>query len=227
MSKEAKKQSIQKLILINILLLLIAVGYTLIVKYVDVQAIGPQLSKVGLGTINKSYWDLIGYNELWYKVTKYLGVVPFLIVAYYGLQGLLQVIQKKSILKVDKKILSLGGFYVLVGATYVLFEKLIINYRPVLEDGKLEASFPSSHTMLAVCICLTSLLISKYYLKNEKIRKCFDIGTVILMLVLVIGRLLSGVHWFSDILGGVIISLFLVSIYYTLINIFKDEKKSQ
>ena len=194
---------------------------------VDVQAIGPQLSKVGLGTINKAYWDLIGYNEFWYKVTKYLGVVPFLIVAFYGLQGLLQVIKTKSILKVDKKILSLGGFYVLVGATYVLFEKVIINYRPVLEDGKLEASFPSSHTMLAVCICLSSLLISKYYVKNEKIRKLFDIGTVILMLVLVIGRLLSGVHWFSDILGGVIISLFLVSIYHTLINVLKDEKKSQ
>lgn len=227
MSKQNKKISNQKLILINILLLLIAVGYTLIVKYVDVQAIGPKLSEVGLGTINKSYWDLIGYNDFWYKITKYLGVVPFLIVAFYGLQGLLQVIKRKSILKVDKKILSLGGFYVLVGATYVLFEKLIINYRPMIIDNELEASFPSSHTMLAVCICLSSLLISKFYVKNEKIRKYFDIGTIILMLVLVIGRLLSGVHWFSDILGGVIISIFLVSIYYTLINIFPDKKKSQ
>ena len=214
----------QKLILINILLLLIAVAYTLIVKYVDVQAIGPELSKVGLGTINKSYWDLIGYNDIWYKITKYLGVVPFLIVAYYGLQGLLQLINRKSILKIDKKILSLGGFYVLVGATYVLFEKVVINCRPVLEDGKLEASFPSSHTMLAVCICLTSLLISKYYVKNEKLNKCFNIATIILMVVLVIGRLLSGVHWFSDILGGVIISIFLVSVFYTLINIFPDKK---
>jgi len=216
----------QKLILLNIFLLLIAITYTLIVKYVDVQAIGPRLSEVGLASINKSYWDLIGYSETWYKITKYLGVVPFLMVAYYGLQGLLQVIKRKNILKVDKKILSLGGFYVLVGATYILFEKLVINYRPMLMDNQLEASFPSSHTMLAVCICLSSLLISKYYVKNEKLRKVFDIGTIILMLVLVIGRLLSGVHWFSDILGGVIISLFLVSIYYTLINIFPDKKKS-
>ena len=217
----------KKLILMNILLLVIAVGYTLIVKYVDVQPIGPELSKVGLAKINEAYRDLIGYNDIWYKITKYLGVVPFLIVAYYGILGVLQTIKRKNPLKVDKKILFLGGFYVLVGATYVLFEKVIINYRPVLEDGQLEASFPSSHTMLAVCICLTSLLISKYYIKDEKIKKILNIGTIILMVVLVIGRLLSGVHWFSDILGGVIISLFLVSIYYTLINIFPDKKKSQ
>lgn len=217
----------QKLILLSIILFLSAVAYTLIVKYVDVQAIGPESSKVGLGTINEAYRDLFGRSELWYKITKYLGVVPFLIVAYYGLLGVLQTIKRKNPLKVDKKILFLGGFYVLVGATYVLFEKVIINYRPVLEDGQLEASFPSSHTMLAVCICLSSLLISKYYVKDEKIRKILNIGTIILMLVLVIGRLLSGVHWFSDILGGVIISLFLVSVYNTLINIFPDKKKSQ
>ena len=216
----------QKLILLNVILLLISIAYTLIVKYVDVRAIGPELSKVGLSTINEAYRDLIGYNDIWYKITKYLGVVPFLIVAYYGILGVLQTIKRKNPLKTDKKIIFLGVFYVLVGATYVFFEKVIINYRPILEDGKLEASFPSSHTMLAVCICLSSLLISKYYVKDEKIKKILDIGTIILMFVLVIGRLLSGVHWFSDILGGVIISLFLVSIYYTLINLFPDKKKS-
>ena len=73
---------------------------------------------------------------------------------------------------------------------------------------------------------MTSLLISKYYIKDDKLRKILNIATNILMVVLVIGRLLSGVHWFSDILGGVIISAFLVSIYYTLINMFPDKKKS-
>ena len=216
----------QKYIITSILLLIASIVYTLIVKYVDVKAIGPELSKVGLSTINQSYRDLIGYSSTWYKITKYLGVVPFLIVAYYGILGLLQTAKRKSPLKVDKKIIFLGIFYVLVGATYVFFEKVIINYRPILEDGQLEASFPSSHTMLAVCICLSSLLISKYYIKDEKLKKILDIGTIILMVVLVIGRLLSGVHWFSDILGGVIISLFLVSIYNTLINLFPDKKKS-
>ena len=120
----------------------------------------------------------------------------------------------------------MGAFYVLLGITYVLFEKIIINYRPVMLEGELEASFPSSHTMLAVCICLSSLLVSKFYIKDEKIRKILDISTAILMVILVVGRLLSGVHWFSDILGGIIISLFQVSIYNTLINIFPDKKKS-
>lgn len=216
----------KKYIITTISLLILAVAYTLIVKYVDVRPIGPELSKVGLSHMNESYRNIIGYNDIWYKITKYLGVVPFLIVAYYGLLGVLQVIKRKNPLKVDKKILFLGGFYVLVGITYIFFEKVIINYRPVLEDGFLEASFPSSHTMLAVCICMTSLLISKYYIKDDKLRKILNIATNILMVVLVIGRLLSGVHWFSDILGGVIISAFLVSIYYTLINLFPDKKKS-
>lgn len=216
----------KKYIIITILLLIIAIAYTLIVKNVDVRAIGPEGSKVGLSHINESYRDLIGYNDIWYKITKYLGVVPFLLVAYYGFIGVLQTIKRKNPLKVDKKILFLGGFYVLMGITYIFFEKVIINYRPILEDGQLEASFPSSHTLLAVCICMTSLLISEYYIKDEKIKKILNIGTIILMAVLVIGRLLSGVHWFSDILGGVIISLFLVSIYNTAIIIFPDKKKS-
>ena len=188
--------------------------------------IGPQGSEVGFSSINAIFQNSLGYNEIWYKITKYLGVIPFLIVAYYGLIGILQLTKRKSIMKVDKKIICMGAFYVLLGMTYVLFEKLVINYRPVMLEGELEASFPSSHTMLAVCICLSSLLVSKYYIKDEKIKKILDISTIILMVVLVVGRLLSGVHWFSDILGGVIISLFLVSIYYTLINLFPDKKKS-
>ncbi len=215
-----------KLILINVSLFIISIIYILLVKNVDVKAIGPGASEVGFSTINGFFQNAIGYNDIWYKITKYLGIIPFIIVAYYGLNGVLQLVKRKDIKKVDKKIICMGAFYVLLGITYVLFEKIIINYRPVMLEGELEASFPSSHTMLAVCICLSSLLVSKFYIKDEKIRKILDISTAILMVILVVGRLLSGVHWFSDILGGIIISLFLVSIYNTLINIFPDKKKS-
>lgn len=213
----------KNVLILVISMFILALVYTLLVKNVDTKAIGPGGSVVGFSSLNKWFHDLFSYSSFWYKLTKYLGFIPFLFVAYYGLCGLLQLIDKKSIAKVDKKIICLGIFYVLVGITYIFFEKVIINYRPVMLEGELEASYPSSHTMLAVCICLSSLLISKDYIKNIKIRKIINDITWLLMIVLVVGRSLSGVHWISDIIGGVIISLFLVSIFYY--SIFEEKKK--
>lgn len=204
------------------ILLLIAIIYTLLVKYVDVKSIGPEGSKVGFASINKFFLDKVGYQEIFYKVTKYLGLLPFLFVAFYAFVGLKQLIKEKSIKKVDKKIICLGLFYILVGITYVFFEKVIINYRPIILEEGLEASYPSSHTLLAITICLSSLMIQNNYIKDELIQSIMKIGTIALLIILVLGRLLSGVHWFSDIIGGIIISLFLVSIYKALI---KEEKE--
>ena len=213
----------KNVLILVISMFILALVYTLLVKNVDTKAIGLGGSVVGFSSLNKWFHDLFSYSSFWYKLTKYLGFIPFLFVAYYGLCGLLQLVKRKSITKVDKKIVCLGIFYILVGITYVFFEKVIINYRPVMLEGELEASYPSSHTMLAVCICLSSLLISKDYIKNIKIRKIVNDITWLLMVVLVVGRSLSGVHWISDIIGGVIISLFLVSIFYYLI--FEEKKK--
>ena len=107
---------------------------------------------------------------------------------------------------------------------YILADKIVINYRPVLEDGVLESSYPSSHTLLACCICASSLLIAKYYMKNQKLLKIFNYGTIILMIISVVGRLLSGVHWLTDILGGIIISAFLVYLYYSFIYSYKKTR---
>lgn len=208
----------KKCLMIAISFLIIAVLYTILVKTVDVASIGPNGSEVGFSTLNRFVRDGLGTSDFWYHVTKYLGIVPFFIVAFYAVQGLLQLIKNKSIQKVDRRLILLGCLYVLLGITYIFFEKVIINYRPVIMDGELEASYPSSHTMLAMVICLSSLLIGKYYIKNRDLLKGFTIGTIILMLLLVIGRILSGVHWISDILGGIIISITLVSIYVTAIN---------
>ena len=207
----------KKYLFISLGLLLAFVFYTLLVKYVDVAAIGPRGSEVGFSTLNHFFHEMFGMNSFWYHVTKYLGIVPFLLVAFYGVQGFLQLIKTKSIMKVDKELLFLGGLYVLLGITYLVFEKIIINYRPVLLDGELEASYPSSHTMLALVICLSSLMILRKYIKNRQLLKYLNLGTIFVMLVLVIGRVLSGVHWISDILGGILISLTLVSFYFTAI----------
>lgn len=206
----------KKLEKMTIILFFIAVIFTVLVKCVDVQSIGPKGSAVGFATINRFVHQLTGENDTWYNITKYLGIIPFLYVLFYAVVGLKQLIIAKKISKVDKKIIALGCFYVVLGLIYILFDKLAINYRPVLEDGVLEPSYPSSHTLLAVCVCLSSIFMNKYYIKNNDLKKYLNLGTLILMILLVLGRLLSGVHWASDIIGGVIISLFLVFGFFTV-----------
>lgn len=202
----------QKLLVTVIILLIISIIYTLLIKYVDVKEVGKENVEVGFSTINKLFYDTVGVSDLWYKISKYLGLIPFLICAYYGFIGIKQFIKEKSLKKVDKKLIYLGVFYIIVLILYVVADKIVINYRPVLEDGVLESSYPSSHTLLAVCVCASSLLISKYYV-SKKYLKYFDNISFVLMIFLTVTRALSGYHWFTDIIGGIIISIFLVSAY--------------
>ena len=102
-------------------------------------------------------------------------------------------------------------------AVYVLFEKLKINYRPILIEGILEVSYPSSHTILSLCLCGSSLITSKKYF-NKKYIKLINIITIVVTGIVLLGRIVSGVHWFSDIIGGVLISAALVMCYYLAFN---------
>lgn len=205
-------------------LFLLFVLFTLIVKYVGLSPIGPEKSEVGLAFINEWFHNLFGFNNIFYKLSKYLGYFPFLFVLFYGCLGLKQLIDKKSLKKVDKKIIYLGCFYVLMGLFYIFFEKVIINYRPVLLEGDLEASYPSSHTILAVCICISSIIMNRYYLKKDLL-KYVNVSTVVLMLLIVVGRLFSGVHWLTDIVGGLLLSSALCYLFYTFIYLDKQYKK--
>lgn len=214
----------RKIFLTTFILFIIAVIYTLLVMKYDVQPIGPKATKVGFAGINGAVHKMLPYNEIWYKITKYLGIIPFLYCAFYGFIGIKELIKHKSLKKVDKRIIYIGIFYVVMLVLYVLADKIVINYRPILEDGALESSFPSSHTLLAVCVCASSLLIAKYYIKNPKILRLFNYLTIILMFTLVIGRLLSGVHWLTDIIGGIIYSVFLVYLYYSFIYNYKKTR---
>jgi len=212
----------KKYLIVSILLFIIAIIYTILVKNVDLAIIGPNNSEVGFSRLNGIVHNIFNQNMTWYEITKYLGILPFLLVLYYGVIGLKQLVKEKSFFKVDKKIIALGVFYICIGITYIFFEKCIINYRPVLIDGELEASFPSSHTLLAITICGSSLMISKYYINNEKIRKIVDILSIVIMLAIVIGRIISGVHWASDIIGGIIISSFLLCSLKTAISFIEE-----
>ena len=199
----------------------VAIIYTLLVKYIDVQEIGPNDSLVGFATINNFMFNLTGVNMLWYDITDWWGFVPLFIAFIYAMIGFIQMIKRRNILKVDKEILGLGVYYIIVIGLYIFFETCIINYRPTLMDGILEASYPSSHTLLSVCICGSSLIINKYLFKNRNFFKAENIISILSILVIVIGRIISGVHWFTDIVGAILISIALLkafNIYIKSIN---------
>lgn len=157
-----------------------------------------------------------GVNLLLYTVTDWLGLVPIAVAFGFAVIGLVQWIKRKSLLKVDGSLLVLGGFYIVVMAAYIFFEAVVINYRPVLIDGYLEASYPSSTTMLVLCVMPTAMLQLRTRIKNRVLRRCVLIAIAAFTAFMVIGRLLSGVHWLTDIIAGALLSTGLVMIYASL-----------
>lgn len=187
--------------------------FTIIVKTVGVQAIGPEESKVGLAGLNSGL-QAFGYHESWYKFSELLGLFSLAVAGGFALLGAWQLVKGRSLRAVDKGVWLMGGFYVLVMFFYVLFDKVVVNYRPVLEDGQLEASYPSSHTMLAICVLLTATLQFRYRLKKwPKLQFWATAACWLLMVETVISRMLSGVHWLTDIMGGILLSAALISLY--------------
>ena len=192
------------------------VVWTAAVQLVDVQPIGPQGSAVGFATINGWVHSLAGVHMSLYTVTDWLGLVPIGVAMGFALLGLSQWMRRKHLKQVDFTILVLGGFYLLVMAAYVLFEVFVINYRPVLINGCLEASYPSSTTMLVLCVMPTTLMQLNARIKNQTLKRWVGFGITAFILFMVIGRLLSGVHWFTDIIGGALLSAGLVILYYSI-----------
>ena len=199
----------------GVVFLLLFIGLIVMIKTVDVAAIGPEGTKVGFSGINKDIHEATGVNMTWYNITRYLGYGTLLLAGVFALMGLVQLVQRKSLLKVDRTILTLGGLYVVVLGLYVAFDKIAINYRPVILEGEtsVEPSFPSSHTMLACVVLGSTALVVGQYIKNRTLAMTLQVLAWIICAVLVLGRLLSGVHWFTDIIGGVLISVALLFLF--------------
>ena len=197
-----------------VILFVVFAVFTFMVTLMDVKPVGPYDSGVGLGTLNKSIADTIGVHMIWYHITNILGILALLIAAFFAAVGVLQLVTRKRLARVDKDIILLGGFYIIVLACYVLFSKFAINYRPVMLEGELESSYPSSHTMLAICIMSTAIMQLKWKVKDRQIRQIMSGVLAFLIVLTVVGRLISGVHWFTDIIGGILLSAVLVSLYH-------------
>lgn len=198
---------------IAITAVVLTVLLVILLKTVDVAPIGPNGTSIGLSHLNQAIHDAIGMNEGIYKITEIGGILAIGVVAAFAILGLVQWIQRRSLMKVDKELLVLGGLYMILGFLYVFFKEVVINYRPVIMPGDVlpESSFPSSHSMLGCTVMGSAYLLVDRYVKNPTAVKVLHVLCIINMIVIVGGRFLSGVHWFTDIMGGILISVALIA----------------
>ena len=201
--------------IISGIILALFILWTVIIGSVDVSPVGPLGSSVGLATLNRQFHNMTGVHLELYNITDQLSIIPLAIVCYFAVTGLLQWIHRKKLLLVDHDILALGGFYTVVMALFIFFEICVINYRPIIMPGEElpEAAFPSSHTMLTCVIMGSALPMIRAYIKNTKLQLVLEIVCVLIIVTMVAGRLMSGVHWLTDIFGAVLLSVTLLGIF--------------
>lgn len=212
------KRKIGKGIYIGGALFLAFCVWTVLVLTVDVREVSQLGTQVGFGGINLYVADNVGVHMGLYELTDALSILPLGIVLGYALLGLVQLIKRKSLFKVDKSIIALGVAYAFTIACFLFFEVFVVNYRPLLIEGALEASYPSSTTLLVISVMLTAMVELSGRIKNQLARRITVVSIAAFSAFMVICRFISGVHWFSDIVGGILLGSAIVTVYGSVIN---------
>lgn len=211
-------RNVRRLLLLGTELLIGFVVWTVFLQVVDVQPVGQNGTMIGFATVNTWFHALTGVHLTIYTITDWLGLVPVFVCLLFGTLGLIQLIKRRSLWKVDKDLILLGIYYMVVIAGYLVFEMYPINYRPILIEGRLEASYPSSTTLLVLSVMPTLSEQIGRRLKNASIKRVVNVFVISFSAFMTAGRLLSGVHWLTDIVGGMLLSGGLFFIYKALVS---------
>ena len=211
--------------ILSAIMLFMFIALAVVVSIVDVQAIGPENSEIGLASVNGFFKDLFGVNMLWYDVTEIFGYIALATAGIFACLGLYQLVKGKSLKKVDPDIYALAGLYVLVMAAYVFFEIFVINCRPILMEGELEASFPSSHSMIVLCFIAGAVHQIHRRIGNKSLRIALEVAGYAVIALTLVGRMICGVHWFTDIIGGILLGLAIVFLYIAVVDLL-DKKNN-
>lgn len=220
MKKNGKKQLIT-----GVSFMLVFVIWTWLIQKVDVLPVGQKGTDVGFAAFNCWFHKLTGVHMGLYTITDWLGLVPVFVCIVFGGIGLWQLIKRKNLFKVDTDLIYLGIYYVIVIFGYLFFEMCPINYRPILIEGILEASYPSSTTLLVLSVMPTLVLQANRRIENGYLKRIIYAFTIVFSVFMVIGRLVSGVHWFTDIMGAVFLSTGLFYLYKAVVLILSGDKK--
>ena len=180
--------------------------WTVLIRTIDVCPAGETGTAVGLASLNCRFHRLTGVHMGLYTLTDWLGLVPVGVCLIFAVMGAGQLLRRKRLRKVDGDLLLLGIYYAAVIAGYLFFEAVPINYRPILINGVAEASYPSSTTLLVLAVMPTLVFQAQRRMKAGWRRRAVGLAAVGFSLFMVVGRLLSGVHWITDIVGGILLS---------------------
>ena len=207
------KTNEKKTLITGIILIFAFAIWTMLIQIIDVQAVGINNTNIGFATLNTWFHSLTGANMTLYTITDWLGLVPVFVGVCFGFLGFIQLIKRKNLLKVDFDIRLLGVYYIIVVFCYLIFEMIPINYRPIFINGFAEASYPSSTTLLVLGVMPTLIFQANRRIKSDKIKKIICVITIMFSVFMVVGRLVSGVHWITDIVGSILLSMGLFYIY--------------
>ncbi len=209
-------------LLTTIILAVVTGIYTVLVCTVNKAPVGPEGTSVGFSSMNKAFADAIGFSSLWDKITDVMMIAAILAAVSFVVLGVMQLVKKKSVLKVDKAILALAAVYIVVVVLYVFFDKVPINYRPIImpDETAPEASFPSTHT-LVICTILSTAIVAwdRVFSDKKMICNILKIAAIAVMVIGVAGRIIAGVHWITDIIAGLLFSATLTAAYVTALDI--------
>lgn len=201
--------------------------WTALILTVDVRPVGQNGTNVGCAAVNVWFHRLTGVHMGVYTVTDWLGLVPVAICICFGALGLAQWIRRRSLKKVDADILLLGGYYILVIPGYLIFEMIPINYRPILIEGAMEASYPSSTTLLVLSVMPTLIFQIDRRSDSAAVRGVTAVLAALFSAFMVIGRLVAGVHWLTDIVGAVLLSAGLYLLYRASVLLLEEKAKKE
>ena len=218
---EKRKSSL----LTAILLAIITVIYTVLVCVTDRKPIGPDGTVVGFAAMNGRFSAAVGVNLMWDSITDVMMALAILTAASFAVIGLIQLVRRKKLSKVDTPVIGLAAVYVVVGILYFAFDKIAINYRPFILPGESapEPSFPSSHVMVVCTIMCTAIVAwAKLTEDNRVLYNVLRIAAAIIVLITVGGRIAAGVHWLTDIIAGVLYAATLTAIYVAVLDRIKQ-----
>ena len=199
--------------------------FTILVKFVDTSLVVATNTKIGFSSINKPIFEALGTSDAWGTISLILFVVAGLIVLTLAVIGIKEWFANKQLSKVNHKILFLLGLYTLTVIFYFLFEILAVNYRPLLDEGLVKLSYPSSHTLLICVICLSACFVVPDYIKNKPLKITITCILIAVSILAPLSRLLAGMHWFTDVIGSLILSVALVMCYYSSTCLVKKQNK--
>ena len=205
---KGKKQLILAAVWFGAFLLLTAA-----VIFVDVAPVGQGGTEVGLSALNRAVHSFLGVSMKLYHLTDWLSIVPLGAVLIFGVLGLFQLIKRKGLVRVDRDILLTGALYLAVAAAFLIFEFVGINCRPILIEGAAEVSYPSSTTLLVTTVIPSAAMLVIKRVKSRAFAKCISILSGAFAVFMVAARMLSGVHWFTDIIGGLLLGGGLLQLY--------------